>query len=228
MLPALDRCSVILSRFAGIAKFQHTNDSVGFSSHQINHIMDVIASLHLISSKIILQVVDELDLFAAFSSWLRYEIDKLASEASSSTTEEANEKESTINHSKVLLYVQTAMTNSPLCIFLGDAADYSKEGWGQLQPGVKIFDQVDQQLQKQEQGLPYEKQFPRVEFLCKILVAEASTVFSKIAEAEKRNVLFGKPKLLGVPRSDTPIDMSMCKMVGIALYGGLKLFLTSY
>jgi anaphase-promoting complex subunit 4 len=217
MLPALDRCSVILSRFAGIAKFQGKDDTVGFSSQQIHHIIDIVASLHLVLSKILIQVVDELDLFTEFSTWLRYEIDRLASDSSSSPNEEVNEKEASIKHNKVLLYLQTAMTNSPLFVFFGDAAEDHEEDWSQLQPGTRIFDQVDQQLQKYEQGLPYLEQLPRVDFLCKVLGQEASTVFSHIAEAEKRNVLFGRPHVVGVPQNDTPMDMRMCKMVGIAI-----------
>jgi anaphase-promoting complex subunit 4 len=216
MLPALDRCSVILSRFAGIAKFQSTNDTVGFSCQQINRLMDIIASLHLVSSKILLQVVDELELFSAFSSWLRYEIDRLASESSSSTNEELNEKEASINHSKVLLYLQTAMTNSPLSVFFGDTEVNPTEGWSQLQAGLRIFDQVDQQLQRHEQGRPYMEQLPRVDFLCKALGLEASAVFSQIAEAEKRNVLFGRPCVLGIPQNDAPMDMRMSKFVSVS------------
>lgn len=217
MLPALDRCSVILSRFAGIANFQSTNDTVGFSSQQINRLMDIIASLHLVSSKILLQVVDELDSFSAFSSWLRYEIDRLASDASSSTNEEANEKEASINHSKVLLYLQTAMRNSPLSVFFGEAEDDLKDGWSQLEIGPRIFDQVDQQLHRQEQGLSYNNRLPRVDFLFKVLGLEAGAVFSAIAEAEKRNVLFGRPCVLGIPQNDAPMDMRMCKFVSITV-----------
>jgi len=71
-LPALERCSVILSRLSGIAKFQTSSDSAGFSVHQIDLISDTVACLHLVSAKILVQVVDELELFAAFSAWLRY------------------------------------------------------------------------------------------------------------------------------------------------------------
>ena len=212
MLPALDRCSVILSRFAGIAKFQGTNDTVGFSSRQIHHIIDIVASLHLVSSKILTQVVDELESFAAFSSWLRYEIDRLASESSSSPNEENNEKEGSINHSKVLLYLETMMTNSRLSVFFGSAADH-EEAPSKPQAGTRMFDQVNQQLKKQEQGLIFRKDLPRVDLLCRMLGQESNAVFSQIAEAEKRNVLFGKPHDLGIPQIDTPMDMRICKMV---------------
>jgi anaphase-promoting complex subunit 4 len=175
--------------------------------------MEIVASLHLVSSKVLTQVVDELESFTAFSAWLRYEIDRLASDASGSTTEQEGEKEASIDHSKVLLYIQTAMTNSPLSVFFGGSAENGGEAWSQLQPGSTIFEQVNQQLQKQEQGSPYLEQLPRVDFLCKILALQANAVFNQIAEAEKRNVLFGKPQELGVSENDAPMDMKMCQIV---------------
>lgn len=217
MLPALDRCSVILSRFAGLAKFQGTNDTVGFTIQQINLIMDTVACLHLVSSKILIQVVDELDLFAAFSSWIRFEIDRLASESSTSTDDDKLEKEASIDHTKVLLYLQTAMTTSPLAIYLDDTVpeDHGND-WNNAEQGLPMYDLLDKQLQKQERGVPYMKTLPRVELLCKFLARQASTIFTQIAEAEKRNVLFGKVHEVGVSESAGPVDMRMSTVVGLA------------
>lgn len=208
MLPALERCSLILSRFAGIAKFQGSDSSLGFTNQQISLIMDTVACLHLVSSKILIQVVDELELFTSFSSWLRYEIDRLASDSSASPNDDAAEKEASIDHSKVLLYLQTAMTSSPLGVYLGDLPKESSDSWYASQ-GTPMYDLLDKQLQKQERGLPYIKSLPRVEVLCELLTRQASTIFSQIAEAEKRNVLFGKAVEISSTEADTPVDMRM-------------------
>jgi anaphase-promoting complex subunit 4 len=213
MLPALERCSVILSRFAGIAKFQGSNDIVGFSSHQIDLLMDTVACLNLVSSKILVQVVDELTLFSSFSAWLRYEIDRLASDASpSSPDEEEADKEGTIDHSKVLLYLQTCMTAGPLAVYLGPAlSDVETAEWPH-DDRVPIFTLLDSQLQKQKEGLPYSTHLPRVDFLSKVLARQATTVFSQIAEAERRNVLFGQAKDIGI-QSGAALDMKMNRIV---------------
>jgi anaphase-promoting complex subunit 4 len=217
MLPALDRCSVILSRFSGIAKFQGPNDTVGFSSHQVGLIIDTVACLHLVSSKILIQVVDELDLFAAFSTWLRYEIDRLASDSSTSPKDDELEKEASLDHSKVLLYLQTCMNTSPLEVYLGEntSEDYNT-GWPQAEQGLPMFDLLDKQLQKQERGLTYMKALPRLELLGKFLSRQAKVIFSQIAEAEKRNVLFGKPKIVGVPENNGIMDMRLSDMVSVS------------
>ncbi|TAQ87852.1 hypothetical protein B7494_g3813 [Chlorociboria aeruginascens] len=210
MLPALERCSAILSRLAGIAKFLGSNENIGFSSQDISLMMDTVACLHLVSSKILIQVVDELDNFTSFSLWLRYEIDRLASETSTSPPEEVTDKEATIDHSKVLLYLQTAMTTSPLTAFFSDASpEDSKDGWTSTEQGLRIFDILSKELQNQEQNLPYRRALPRVGLLCQRLTRQANAVFSQIAEAEKRNVLFGKANKLGTAHKDALIDVKI-------------------
>jgi anaphase-promoting complex subunit 4 len=218
MLPALNRCSVILSRFAGLAKFQGTNDTVGFTTQQISLIMDTVACLHLISSKILIQVVDELDLFTAFSGWVRYEIDRLASDSSASPEDDKVEKEASIDHSKVLLYLQTTMTTSPLAMYFDDSLlDNHNNDWKNAEQGLPMYDLLDKQLQKQERGVPYLKTLPRVELLCKFLARQASIIFGQIAEAEKRNVLFRKVQEVGVTESGGPVDMRMSTVVSHSL-----------
>ena len=201
----------------GIAKFQGMNKFVGFSSHQISVIMDTVACLHLISSRILIEVIDELDRFTAFSSWLRYEIDRLASDASDSSNEEATEKEASIDHSKVLLYLQTTMTSNPLEVFFEDTNALEYDTLQQIDQGLPLFDLVGKMLEKQEQGLPHTRPLLRLEVLCKYLVQQATTIFGQIAEAEKRNVLFGRANELGVAHKDTPMDMRMSQRVEVVL-----------
>lgn len=214
MLPALERCSVILSRLLGIVKVQGSNSSMGFTTQQINLILDTVACLHLVSSKILLQVIDELELFAPFSTWLRFEIDRLASDPSTSPNQDAAEKESSIDHSKVLLYLQTIMTSSPLAHYLDDSpSEEEKDDWSHSTYGLPMFDLLDTQIQKQEQGRPHIKSLPKVGLLCNYLDEQARLIFGQIAEAEKRNVLFGKAQQIGSIEGDGPVDVRMSSTV---------------
>lgn len=219
MLPALDRCSVILSRFSGIAKFRGATESIGFSSQQISMIADTVACLHLVSSKILIRVVDELDLFTSFSAWLRYEIDRLASEASSTPVDDAADKESAIDHSKVLSYIQSAMTTSPLDNYFSVSSnDDFQQSWKNSEQGIAMFDLLDKQIQKQERTQGYLSPLARVDILCKYLTKQASAVFGQIAEAEKRNVLFGNVVEIGAIGSGSTIDIVMNRLVRINKY----------
>lgn len=211
MLPALERCSVILSRFAGIARFRGSSDVEGFSAQQINLMMDTVSCIHLISSKILIEVVDELELFTSFAAWLRYEIDRLASEASSG--DDPTDKEASIDHSKVLLYLQKIMTVNPLSVYLDASSTEGQTEWKHFEQGVPLFDLLNKQLGKQERNAPYIKALPRIDLLCTYLSRQASGVFAQIAEAEKRNVLFGKAQDIGIPHTDALLDMRMSPVV---------------
>lgn len=214
MLPALDRCAVILSRLSGISKFQGFNQEVGLSTQQISLLMDTVACLHMISAKILNQVIDELDLFTAFSQWLHYEIDRLSSESSGSSNDDTAEKESALDHSKVLRYLQTAMSASPLAAFFGNVSEEEcRRDWAQAEQGLPMFDVLDEELQKQDQGLDYMKALPLVAYICQHLSKQATVVFSKVAEAEKRNVLLGNVIELGSVENAAPMDMKMNEVV---------------
>jgi anaphase-promoting complex subunit 4 len=214
MLPALERCALILSRLAGVVKYQGSNDNMGFSSHQVDLVMDTLTCLNLVSAKILTYVVEELDLFAAFSAWLRQEIDRLASDSSASPPDDLLEKEATIDHSKVLLYIQTVMTTSQLSVFLQeDPVENQEKYWTSAERVLPMLELLDTQLRKQEKGLPYEKAVPKVALLCRHMSRQAAIVFEKIAEAEKRNVLFGQPTILGSRSQNSPVAMKIYPLV---------------
>jgi anaphase-promoting complex subunit 4 len=65
----------------------------------------------------------ELQQFTAFSMWLRHEIDIQAADPTSASAEEAAEKDTMIDHAKVLNYVQGAMTKSRLVEFFQQPSD---------------------------------------------------------------------------------------------------------
>lgn len=215
MIPALERCCVILSRLAGLAKYQGSNDTTGLSIQHINRVMDTIAALNLVASRILSYIVEELELFAAFSVWLRREIDKLASE-SSSGADESLEKESLIDHGKILLYLQTALTSSRLAPFFKDSSVNDLEkNWESLGDGVPVLELIDNQLRKHDEYQTYTKALLPLDSLCHSLSKQASALFHQIAEAEKRNVFFGQPVVLGPVQDDTPLAMKMCAEVCI-------------
>ena len=117
-LPALERCSVILSRLRGLALFHKQRDDIGFSAAQVSRAMDIIACLTLVGHKILTHAMDELEHFAAFSAWLRFQIDRLASPANDDLTE----KEATMDSGRVLTYIERYLTDSPLSLFFDDVS----------------------------------------------------------------------------------------------------------
>ncbi|KXH30890.1 anaphase-promoting complex component Cut20/Apc4 [Colletotrichum simmondsii] len=209
LLPSLERCAIILSRLRGLAQFYDSRDDIGFSVAQVTRAMDIVSCLTMVGHKILLNVMDELDLFHAFSTWMRFQIDRFA--APNSASEELTEKEATMENSKVLVYVQRYLVESPMAIFLDEVAtdDYSAD-WERAESGTSMLEELDTQLKRQEEGQAYLKAFPNVGFLIDYLTARVNGVFKDIAEAQKRSVRFGQPTKIGLGQKIAKIDSTMC------------------
>lgn len=209
-LPALERCSVILSRLRGLAQFHDAREDIGFSVTQISRVMDVIECLTLLGHRILLVVMDELEHFNSFSIWMRFQIDRLNS--SSQEKNELTEKEAMMDHSMVLTYIERYLTQSPLHIFFDEIAkEDHTEDWNRTEDAPRLLDLLDTQLKKHETGQKAMKGLPHVEFLVDLAEFWSNRIFKDIAEAKKRSVRLGKPVKLAVGHKIDSYDMHMCK-----------------
>ncbi|RDA85012.1 hypothetical protein CP532_2051 [Ophiocordyceps camponoti-leonardi (nom. inval.)] len=196
-LPALERCALIFSRLRGLAQFHDDRDDIGFSVSQIKRVLDIIGCLHLIGHKILTHVMDELEHFAVFSAWLRFQIEVLA--AGAGRSEELTEKEATMDTSKVLTYIEKYLTESPLDMFFDEIA--SKDctaDWDHCEDGPSLLQMLDTQLKKREDGQPSMRALPHVDFLVNYMTTWCGRIFQSVAESTKRSVRFGKPITLSV------------------------------
>ncbi|KAJ4421258.1 hypothetical protein N0V85_000243 [Neurospora sp. IMI 360204] len=210
-LPALERCGIVLSRLLGLARFHGSRENIGFTAAQVEKLLDMVAALTLVSYKILLAVMDELDHFTSFSSWLRMEIDKLAS--SSAAAEELTEKEATMDNVKVLTYIQRYLMGSPLAVYLGDVtAEEREKDWkiAEESDGTSLLELVDQQLKSQERGKPYLKALPKIDQLVNHLTGKSAIVFKEIAEAEKRSVRFNQAVEISTGEKIWRHDIHLC------------------
>ncbi|KAK7990752.1 Anaphase-promoting complex component Cut20/Apc4 [Apiospora arundinis] len=206
-LPSLERIALILSRLLGIARFHDSKNDLGFTAAQVTKVMDIVSCLMLVGNKILLLVMEELELFHSFSTWLRFEIDRLAS---STISEELSEKEATMEHGKILTYIQQYMKSSPLKAYLSSVSpDDSGRDRKQAEDGSSVLEMLDKQIRCQELGQAESGVLPQVEFLVTYLVDKASTVFNGIAEAERRSVRFGQPTKLELENRALKLDVSM-------------------
>lgn len=207
-LPALERCSIILSRLRGLAQFYDSLEDIGFSVAQITKIMDIVGCMNLVGHKILLLVMDELEHFVSFSTWLRAQIDRLAS--SSSEGEELTEKEASMDHGKVLTYIEEYLVDTPLRIFLDSTDETERDADLQhVEDGRGLLDVLTAQLKKYENGQEGMKALPRVEFLVDYASNCSHRLFQSIAEAKRRSVRFGKPIRLSI---GSPIDIADGRM----------------
>lgn len=214
-LPALERCAIILSRLRGLAQFYDDRDDIGYSVTQTSRLLDIVGCLTLVGHKILSNVMDELEHFSAFSTWLRFQIDRLAS--SSIEQDELTEKEATMDTSKVLTYIERYLISSPLDIFFDQV---SKEDWqadlDHIEDGVSLLPILDTQLAKQESGQASRRALQHVEFLVSYVTTSSNRMFKDIAEAKKRSVRFGTPVKLSIGHPISLMDIQMCHTDGNA------------
>ncbi|KAK3368118.1 anaphase-promoting complex, cyclosome, subunit 4-domain-containing protein [Podospora didyma] len=207
-IPALERCGIILSRLFGIARFHDSSENIGFNAAQITRLIEIVSCLTVVSHKVLLIVMDELEHFTVFSTWLRMEIDKLAS---SSMNEELLEKEATMDNIKVLAYTQRYLISSPLALYFDEVTEEEYTKSQELaDDGASLLETLDKQLSRQEAGQPYMKAIPQIHFLLKYLSSRANHVFRDIAEAEKRSVRFGQATELVIGEKIWKHDLRMC------------------
>lgn len=209
----MERAVLILSRLSGIARFHEQDDQIGFTSAEISRLVDILAALTLVCHRVLLIVIEELELFRIFSSWLRIIIDRVST---SNPSDEIMEKEAILDPAKILRYIERYLVRSPMATFLNAAtAESCEEDWHEMQGCTNVLDKVDEQLRLDDAGKPFQEAMPQVSFLFNLLVDKAGDVFKNIAKAEKRSVRFGQAVKLDLASrfSDTEtwslVDMTM-------------------
>ncbi|KAJ4360137.1 uncharacterized protein N0V89_000697 [Didymosphaeria variabile] len=129
-LPALDRCSIIISRLKGLAEF-HDRDWI-FSGPitAFTALVDVLGTLRLLANTTLLYAADEKRHFTSFSKWLRYSIDFEATEPGSHSRTEMELQPPGVDIGIVLEYIQYGMSNSDLKPYLTGSKEIPGEASG--------------------------------------------------------------------------------------------------
>ncbi|KAI3401223.1 hypothetical protein diail_11929 [Diaporthe ilicicola] len=216
MLPAIERCTLILSRLSGIARFHEEEDHIGFTNTEITRLVDILSALNLICHRVLLIVMEELELFRTFSSWVRLTIDRVSS---ATVPEDFMEKEALLDPAKILRYIERYLVSSPMAVhFAKVPREAWDEDWERMQDSSGVLNELDNQLKRQEAGTPYMKGLTQLAFVVEFLTAKAGDVFKNIAEAEKRSVRFGQAVRLELVHGNSDretfaaVDAKMCSV----------------
>ncbi len=198
MIPALERFCVLVSRLRGLSRFQDSNATLGLSTQELDNILDTVNCVQLLAHHILICAGSELRQFAAFSAWLRQEIELQSADASSTSVNEAADKDFNIDHTSTLEYIQGAMMQSQLVSYLDmQSQGDRKPQWDLSAEGRSLFDAYKRELKDLSKGIIMQKQLPGLEELISHLDSQCNLVFARIAETQRRNVRLGTPISLG-------------------------------
>lgn len=118
LIPALDRCSIVISRLRGLAQF-HDQDWI-FSApiSDFTGLLDILKNMRLLAHKALLYTSEEKRQFHAFSKWLRFCIDYQATAPDSQTRHEMDNREPGVDITLVLEYIKYGLVKSDVTPFL--------------------------------------------------------------------------------------------------------------
>jgi anaphase-promoting complex subunit 4 len=118
LLPALDRCSIILSSLQGLAQYHEHSTVFNVPLSSFGVIIDIIRCMRLLAHQILVYANEEQRQFSIFSKWLRHEIDIQATDPNSASAGETAEQDMGIDYTQLLAYLQGAMEESKLKPFV--------------------------------------------------------------------------------------------------------------
>lgn len=213
LLPALERFGVLVSRLRGLSKFQESNKALGLSTPELEALISTANSLQLLAHHILIAANSELRQFAAFSAWLRREIEIQSTEPSAASVHDSPENDVNIDHMSTLEYLQGPMLRSRLADFFNiQMANDDRPKWDLAAEGTSLYDLYKKEIKVANSSALAGRQIPGLNALIMHLGAQCNVVFTRIAETQRRHVRFGAPILLGkgVP---TSLDMRMVMKV---------------
>ncbi|KAF7117392.1 hypothetical protein CNMCM5793_006294 [Aspergillus hiratsukae] len=221
LLPALERCEVLLSRLIGLSKFQKLSEVLGLETTDLNAAVETLDCLHLVCHQILINANEELAQFIAFSQWLRHEIDMQAAEPMSQTLDELMEKTDMIDYPQTLKYIRGALTKSTLQHFIqqlpmmgvpvAKPSATASDRWTAAddRPFYDTFKKLLEQLNRGQNNTNH-LELPKMNDLTKRLGLQFEKVFGQIAITQRRSILHRSPLALHPDADQEVIDITMC------------------
>lgn len=202
----MDRLSVLVSRLRGLSRFQHPDFLLGLSTLELDNIVDSIRCIQLQAHSLLKCAILEAKQFSAFSTWLRHEIEKQATDPTSASAQEITEKDVIFDYAAILEYIQGAMTASQMFAFSGSQSE-STSRWDLNAEGV-LFELYKSQIKTEARSSAPQRRLPGLSGLIQHLHEQCDSLFDRVSESQRRNVQVGTPTYLGAG-SSACVDMRM-------------------
>lgn len=232
LLPALERCQVVLSRLEGLSRFAKSAQVLGLNTQNLRKVTDTVSCLNLLGHYLLKTVGKEIKQFTAFIKWLRLEVDiqglerENAGGPGSERLDETCLRRDELDARTVLDYLQEVLGKSGVGAFLrpsvdarGSSLDGPSYDWSQNRADVGFYDVFKKLLKMRTE--PGKR--PDLDDLLRRLHGQAETVFNEIAQTLSKSILHSKVCTLS---SDCDADTVSARMV-LKPEAGCELFLAT-
>lgn len=187
LLPAIDRCQIVVSRLDGLSRFSDTAVRLGLDEKSIRSVREALDVLTILCEDILRDVCTEVREFAAFMRWLKWEAEVQGLGEDSERAEETRETYTGESEARVVLdYIESAMQKSRLADYI-DATSGTR-----LAGSTESVVQDDTQLHssfKKARASGKKVGLPKLGHLLQILKQRCDAVFTQIAETLRKSVL---------------------------------------
>lgn len=156
LIPALDRCSIIISRLRGLAQFHDREWIFTSSITDFTALLNVLRNMRLLAHTVLLYAGEEKRQFHAFSKWLRFVIDFEATEPDSQSRAEMEGRDAGVDVSLVLDYIQFGMTKSDLTPYLRPEAQLDAKVVGKGE-GAASYEDTKKAVESLREGGGYKE-----------------------------------------------------------------------
>ena len=123
LLPAIDRCNVILSSLQGLIDFHQYDSGFTIPNSDFELAMDIIRCMRLLGHVALTYASEEHRQFEQFSKWLRHEIDVQATDPNSASAQETRERDVGLDCGLLLAYIEGPLESSKLTAFIPNTLD---------------------------------------------------------------------------------------------------------
>lgn len=232
LLPAVERCQVVLSRLEGLSRFAKSAQALGLDTQCLHRVMETVECLNLLGHYLLKTVGKEIKQFTAFMKWLRLEVEiqglekENAGGPGSERLDEVCLRRDEVESITVLDYIQGVMGKSGISAFVrpsvdarGSSLDGPAYDWSQNDVDVGFYD-VFKTMLKTSSG-PGRR--PDLEDLLRRLTGQAQKVFDEIAQTLRKSILHSRVCTLP---SDCAADFVSARMV-LSAEEGYKLVLAT-
>ena len=142
LIPALDRCSIVISRLRGLAHFHDRDWIFTGPVHDFSALLEVLKNMRLLAHTALAYAGEEKRQFLAFSKWLRFSIDFQATEPDSQSRVEMEARDAGVDVALVLDYIQFGLRASDLAPYLCPAgaagAHTDAAGYGDTKKAIEV------------------------------------------------------------------------------------------
>ena len=185
LLPAMERCQVVISRLDGLARFSDTATRLGLDDKSIRSVRETLDVLTILCEDLLRDVCVEVREFAAFMRWIKWEVEVEALEEGSERAEEMRESYSAESELRLVLdYISGAMQKSRVQGYINVSKDAHATPGAPTLGEFQLYENYKKARRRSKNA-----QLPKLGELVQLLKDRSEVVFNGIADTLRKSIL---------------------------------------